>query len=59
MTITTTIDHDRELTIHAVIGYTYFDETMVTLKQFWEGQPARNELWDFRKANETGALPVC
>jgi len=50
MPITTTIDHDRELTIHAVVGYTSFEEEMATLKQFWEGQPTRSELWDFNKA---------
>jgi hypothetical protein len=50
MPITTTIDHDRQLTIHTATGEPDFEEGMATLKRFWEGQPTMNELWDFRKA---------
>jgi len=54
MPITTTIDHDRELTIHTVAGEPSFEEGMATIKQFWEGQPTMNVLWDFRKASLPG-----
>ena len=50
MPITTTISHDRALTIHTVTGDPPFDELMATLKQFWESQPTRNLLWDFSEA---------
>ncbi len=51
MPITTTIDHDRQLTIHTVTGEPSFEEGMATLKQSLEGKPTRNVLWDFRKAS--------
>ena len=51
MPITTTTDHDRQLTIHTVTGEPAFEDGMATLKQFWEGQPTMNVLWDFRKAS--------
>ena len=51
MPITTTIDHDRQLTIHTVTGEPSIEEGMETLKQSLEVQPTRNVLWDFRKAS--------
>ena len=51
MPITTTIDHDRQLTIHTVAGKPPFEELMTTLKQFWEDQPTMNLLWDLTKAS--------
>jgi hypothetical protein len=49
MPITTTIDKERELTIHTVTGKPRFEEGMSTLRQFWENQPTKNTLWDFRE----------
>ena len=51
MPITTSVDSDKQLTTHTVIGEASFEEGMTTLKQFWEGQPTMNVLWDFRKAS--------
>jgi len=51
MSITTSVDNDKQLTTHTVIGEVYFEEEMTTLKQFWEGQTTKNALWDFRKAS--------
>ena len=53
MSITTSVDNDKQLTTHTVIGEVSFEEGMTTLKQFWEGQATRNVLWDFRKASLT------
>jgi hypothetical protein len=50
MPITTTIDHDRQLTIHTVTGKPSFEELMTALNRFWEGQPTRNLLWNFSEA---------
>ena len=50
MPITTTIDNDKKLTLHAVVGEASFEEGMATLRKFWEDQPTRNVMWDFRKA---------
>jgi hypothetical protein len=51
MTITSSVDDDKQLTIHTVIGEASFEEGMSTLRQFWEGRPTINVLWDFRKAS--------
>lgn len=51
MPITTSIDNDRQLTIHTVTGEASFEEGMATFRQFWEGRPTMNVLWDFRKAD--------
>ena len=46
MSIRTRVDNDKHLTTHTVIGELSFEEIMTTHKQFWEGQPTRNVLWD-------------
>ena len=51
MSITTSVDNDKQLTTHTVIGEVSFEEEMTTLKKFWEGQTTRNVMWDFRKAS--------
>ncbi len=51
MSITTSVDNDKKLTTHTVIGEVSFEEVMITLRQFWEGQPTMNVLWDFRKGS--------
>ncbi len=51
MPITTSVDNEKQLTTHTVIGQVSFEEGMETLKQSLEVQPTRNVLWDFRKAS--------
>jgi hypothetical protein len=51
MSITTSVDNDKQLTTHTVIGEVSFEEGMTTLKQFWEDRPTMNVLWDFRKGS--------
>jgi hypothetical protein len=51
MSITTSVDKDKQLTTHKVIGEISFEEVMTTLKQFWEGQLTLKVLWDFRKGS--------
>jgi hypothetical protein len=53
MPVTTNADHDKQLTIHTVTGEPSFEEGMAAFKQFWEGKPTQNVLWDFRKASLT------
>ncbi len=51
MSITISVDNDKQLTTYTVIGEISFEEVMSTLKQFLEGQPTMNVLWDFRKGS--------
>ncbi len=51
MSITISVDNDKHLTTHTVIGEISFEEVMSTLKQYWEGQPTMFLLWDFRKGS--------
>jgi len=51
MSITTSVDNDKQLTTHTVIGEVSFEEGMTTLKQFWEDRPTMNVLWDYRKGS--------
>jgi hypothetical protein len=51
MPITTSVDNDKQLTTHTVIGEISFEEVMTTLRQFWEGQLTISVLWDFRKGS--------
>ena len=51
MSITTSIDNDKQLTTHTVMGEISFEEVMTTLRQFWEDQPTMNVLWDFREGS--------
>jgi len=51
MPITTSVDNEKQLTIHTVTGEASFGEGMTTLKQSLEIQPTRNVLWDFSKAS--------
>ncbi len=44
-------DHDNQLTIHTVTGEPSFQDSMATFKNFYEGKPTQNVLWDFRKAS--------
>ena len=51
MSIKTSIDNDKQLTTHTVMGEISFEEVMTTLRQFWEDQPTMNVLWDFREGS--------
>jgi len=51
MPITSSIDNEKQLTIHTAMGEVSFEDGMTTLRQFWEGQPTINVLWDLRKAS--------
>ena len=51
MSITTSVDNERQLTTHTVIGEITFAEVMTTLRQFWKGQLTMSVLWDFRKGS--------
>ena len=51
MSITTIVDNDKQLTTHTAIEETSFEETMTTLKQFYEGKSTINVLWDFRRGS--------
>jgi hypothetical protein len=51
MSITTSVDNEKQLTTHTVTGEVSFEEGMTNLKQFWESQATRKVLWDFRKAS--------
>ena len=49
MSITTSVDNDKQLTIHTVTGEASFEEGITTLKQFYEDRPTMNTLWDFAR----------
>jgi hypothetical protein len=51
MSITTTIDLEHQLTIHAVVGDVHFDEVMAAIKKYYSGKTAPNVLWDFRSGS--------
>jgi hypothetical protein len=50
MTIVSSVDRTRDLTIFTVEGPLTLDEQMAVLKKFYEGAPTANVLWDFRRA---------
>ncbi len=45
MSITSTIDQVNELTIFTVKDNPTFDEFIIEIKAFYEGEPTRNTLW--------------
>jgi hypothetical protein len=48
MTISSSYDDKRHLTVFTVKGELTFDEQIATLKDFYGGAPTANVLWDFR-----------
>jgi hypothetical protein len=48
MTIASSYDEIRDLTVFTVEGELTFDAQMTTLKEFYSGVPTANVLWDFR-----------
>jgi hypothetical protein len=53
MPVVTTVDKDKQLTIHTLTGEVVFDEIMATLKKFWESASTVNWIWDFREGTMT------
>ena len=51
MPIKTSVDNDKQLSTHTVLGEVSFEDGMTTLKQFWENRPTMNVLWDYRKGS--------
>jgi hypothetical protein len=51
MTITRSVDQEKQLTIFIVVGKPSFEETLEVLKPFYEKHPTKNLLWDFRNAS--------
>lgn len=52
MTISSSMDALRDLTVFTVEGELRFEEQIEVLRTFYEGDPTANVLWDFR--NITG-----
>lgn len=48
MTIFSSCDDTKDLTIFTVEGSLTFDEQIATLQEFYSGDPTANVLWDFR-----------
>ena len=48
MPIEITIDSEKQLTTHTVIGEISYEEIMTAVKQLWEGQKTKHVLWDAR-----------
>jgi len=51
MPIVTSVDTNKDLTIQACTGEVLFEDMMLKLKQFWEKNPTRFMLWDFRQGS--------
>jgi hypothetical protein len=52
MTIRSYIDEDKDLTIFTVTGRLSFDEVMPVVKDFYDGNPTKNVLWDLTDIKE-------
>ena len=52
MAITSHIDQTRDLTIVKVTGVLSFDEAMPVIKDFYDGNPTKNVLWDLNAVTE-------
>jgi hypothetical protein len=53
MTITKSVDPEKLLTILVASGELSFKKIMASLKSFYEDQPTKNLLWNFRNAKMT------
>jgi len=53
--ISTYIDKDREITTHTLEGPIHARDIVATIEEYYYGQPTRNVIWDFSKAQ----LPDC
>jgi hypothetical protein len=51
MTITISVDHDKQLTDIKVVGTLSFNEALDTLHDFYQKSPTKNLLWDFSDAS--------
>jgi hypothetical protein len=50
MSITTSVDREKQLTIFTIVGEPSFEDVMDNIKSFHE-HPTKNTLWDLRVAN--------
>lgn len=53
MPATSSLDASRNLTLFTVEGDLTFDEQMAVLRDFYEGTPTANVIWDFRAMEGT------
>ncbi len=51
MTITRSVDQEKQLTIFKVVGKPSFEKLREVIKPFYEKHPTKNLLWDFRNAS--------
>ena len=53
-TIETTIERDRDLTVHTVTGELTPEEILAKLDDYFKGEPTSRILWDATKATWSG-----
>ena len=51
MPVTSEVDHENQVTIFEVTGVATFEEGLETNKTFYDGDPTKNVIWDFSKAD--------
>ena len=51
MPVTSEVDHENQVTIFEVTGVATFEEGLETNKTFYAGDPTKNVIWDFSKAD--------
>ena len=56
MTITRSVDQEKQLTVLTVDGEPSFDDFMTTLRSIYEKCPTKNLLWDFRNVTSSEFL---
>ena len=56
MTITRSVDQEKQLTVLTVDGEPSFDDFMTTLRSIYEKYPTKNLLWDFRNVTSSESL---
>ena len=52
MSITSHIDKNKDLTVFTVTGILSFDKVMPIIKDFYDGDPTKNVLWDLNDIKE-------
>jgi hypothetical protein len=57
-TIETSIDNNRQLTIHTITGKVSADEISQRIKSYCESGPTEFVLWDFSNAELSGITPT-
>jgi hypothetical protein len=51
MTMTRSVDQEKQLTVFTAVGDLSFDRMMSAIEPFYKEHPTKNVLWDFRKAS--------